>query len=270
MASYNLGCFLGAVLTIFIGNPLGRKRIIMLGTATMVVGAILQASATSLPHFIVGRIITGIGNGGNTSTVSLTFDVLFQVDINHLQVPTWQSETSKPHKRGKMVFMEGALITCGIMISYWVDLGLSFAQGSVAWRFPLAFQIVFCAIILVCIPFLPESPRWLVYKGREAEAREVLSALHDIDPSDHRVESEFLAIRETVIEMSQGTFSDLFTMDKDRNLHRSLLGYVNQVFQQISGINLITSVLFLPPGFSSGRRLLTRRADTTPPSFTPG
>jgi MFS family permease len=69
IASYNLGCFLGAIITVFIGNPLGRKRVIMLGTAIMVVGAILQASATTLPHLIIGRIITGLGNGGNTSTV---------------------------------------------------------------------------------------------------------------------------------------------------------------------------------------------------------
>jgi MFS family permease len=70
VASYNLGCFLGAIITIFIGNPLGRKRVIMLGTSVMVVGAILQACSTTLEQFIVGRIITGLGNGGNTSTVS--------------------------------------------------------------------------------------------------------------------------------------------------------------------------------------------------------
>jgi MFS family permease len=69
IASYNLGCFIGAMITIFIGNPLGRKRVIMLGTSIMVIGAILQASATTLEHFIIGRIITGLGNGGNTSTV---------------------------------------------------------------------------------------------------------------------------------------------------------------------------------------------------------
>jgi len=131
VASYNLGCFIGAVITIFIGNPLGRKRMIFLGTAIMVIGAALQASAFSLEHFIIGRIITGLGNGGNTSTV-----------------PMWQSETCSAHKRGKLVMIEGALITGGIMISYWVDLGLSFAPGSVAWRFPLAFQIVFCVFIL--------------------------------------------------------------------------------------------------------------------------
>lgn len=227
----------------FIGNPLGRKKVIMLGTAIMVVGAILQASATTLPHFIVGRIITGIGNGGNTSTVSSRVsggNYNQCANWRILQVPTWQSETSKAHKRGKMVMIEGALITCGIMISYWVDLGLSFAPGSVAWRFPLAFQTVFCLIILAFVPALPESPRWLVFKGRDDEAREVLAALNDTDVNDPTVEGELLAIRDTVNEMSKGKFSDLFTMDKDRNLHRTVLGYVNQVFQQISGINLIT------------------------------
>ena len=78
VASYDLGCFIGAIITIFIGNPLGRKKIILLGTAIMIVGAALQASATTLEHFIIGRIITGIGNGGNTSTVSQTFSYDFQ------------------------------------------------------------------------------------------------------------------------------------------------------------------------------------------------
>jgi len=70
VASYNLGCFLGSIIALFIGNPLGRKRMIMLGTSVMIVGAILQSSAFTIEHFIVGRIITGLGNGANTSTVS--------------------------------------------------------------------------------------------------------------------------------------------------------------------------------------------------------
>ena len=136
--------------------------------------------------------------------------------------------------------IEGSLVTAGIMLSYWIDLGLSFAPGSVAWRFTLAFQIVFCIFILIFIPFMPESPRWLVFRGRNAEAKEVLAALNDVDLQDPIVEIEFQSIHETVVEMSKGSFKDLFTMDKDRNFNRTLLAYVNQVFQQISGINLIT------------------------------
>lgn len=60
----------------------------------MVVGAAIQTSSFSLGQLIGGRVITGIGNGLNTSTV-----------------PTWQSETTKSHKRGQMVMIEGALIT---------------------------------------------------------------------------------------------------------------------------------------------------------------
>ncbi|KAK3180160.1 hypothetical protein K4F52_008462 [Lecanicillium sp. MT-2017a] len=223
VASYNLGCFLGAVITIFIGNPLGRRKMIFLGTAIMVVGAALQASATTLPHFIVGRIITGLGNGGNTSTV-----------------PMWQSETCSSHKRGKLVMIEGALITLGITISYWLDLGMSFAPGSVQWRFPLAFQIVFCIFILAFVLGLPESPRWLILKGREDDAREVIAAIADRDLNDAYVENEFRAIKETVEEMSKGTYAEVFARDKNRTLHRTLIAYVNQMFQQISGINLIT------------------------------
>ena len=51
---------------------------------------------------------------------------------------------------------------------------------------------------------------------------------------------EFTAIKDTVLEMQQGSFRDLFTMGEDRHLHRTILAYMNQVFQQVSGINLIT------------------------------
>lgn len=223
VASYNLGCFLGAVITIFIGNPLGRKKMIMLGTSIMVIGAALQASAFTLEHFIIGRIITGLGNGGNTSTV-----------------PMWQSETCSSHKRGKLVMIEGALITCGIMISYWIDLGFSFAPGSVAWRLPLAFQLVFCFFIMAFVMGLPESPRWLILKGREEDAKDVIAAIADVDREDKFVHNEFRSIKETVLEMSKGSFADLFKRDHNRSMHRTILAYVNQMFQQISGINLIT------------------------------
>jgi MFS family permease len=67
-AIYDIGCFFGALLVIAIGDPLGRKKCVLLGTTIMSIGAILQIAAFGVPQMIVGRIIAGIGNGINTST----------------------------------------------------------------------------------------------------------------------------------------------------------------------------------------------------------
>ena len=87
---------------------------------------------------------------------------------------------------------------------------------------------------------LPESPRWLVLKGRDEQAMHVLAALNDRPVDSEYVHNEYTAIKDTVLEMQKGSFKDLFTMGPDRHFHRTVLAYVNQMFQQISGINLIT------------------------------
>ncbi|KAK4543135.1 hypothetical protein LTR36_005913 [Oleoguttula mirabilis] len=224
VGGYTLGCFFGACATIWLGNMLGRKRTIMVGSTIMVIGAAIQASSFSLGQLIAARLITGFGNGMNTSTV-----------------PTWQSETSKSHRRGQMVMIEGSLIVFGVMLSYWLDLAFSFLEpSSISWRFPIAFQILLALFILALIPGLPESPRWLVFKGRDETALEVLAALSDLPPDDPKIQDEFNAVKDTVFEMAQGSFSDTLKTNRNRNLHRTILAYVNQMFQQISGINIIT------------------------------
>lgn len=126
VAAYNLGCFLGAVFTIFVGNPLGRRRTIFVGSVIMTIGALLQCTSYQLPQFIVGRIVTGWGNGMNTSTVR-TFSQLALLMlifiVTHAFSATWQSETAQAHARGKLVMIEGMLITAGITISYWINYG---------------------------------------------------------------------------------------------------------------------------------------------------
>ncbi|KAL6232683.1 hypothetical protein BDW75DRAFT_15794 [Aspergillus navahoensis] len=239
VAAYNLGCFAGSIPTIWVGNWLGRRKTIFLGSFIMVIGALLQCTSYDLAQFIVGRLVTGFG----TSSALFGNSLLTGTGngMNTSTVPTWQSECCKANKRGQLVMIEGAMITCGITISYWIDYGLLFADpNEVAWRFPLAFQIFFALVILGFVMFLPESPRWLVLKGREDEAREVLGALVGDATDSSFIQTEFVAIKATVLEMASGSFRDMFTFTEDRHFHRTVLAYVNQMFQQISGINLIT------------------------------
>lgn len=82
--------------------------------------------------------------------------------------------------------------------------------------------------------------RWLILKGKEDEALDVLGALADRSTEDKIITTEFAEIKDTVLEQERATWRDLFAMDEDRNFHRVALAYINQVFQQITGINLIT------------------------------
>jgi MFS family permease len=86
-----------------IGDPLGRKNSILLGTTIMSIGALLQCTAFGVPQMIVGRVVAGIGNGINTSTA-----------------PVWQGETSKASWRGKLVIIEMIMNIAGFSLSNWV------------------------------------------------------------------------------------------------------------------------------------------------------
>jgi hypothetical protein len=99
-----------------------------------------------------------------------------------------------------LVMIEGALITGGICVSYWLDYGFYYLDPSaIIWRFPIAFQIVFALIILAFVLELPESPGWLILKGKEDEALNVLAALGGLSTDGPYIHNEFTEIEDTVL-----------------------------------------------------------------------
>lgn len=228
IAVYEIGCMASAISTIWLGERLGRLKTMLLGAAIMCVGGALQAGSTTTGFLIVARIITGLGNGFNTSTV-----------------PVYQSETAKSKSRGKLLCVQGSLITLGICISYWVDFGFYFASGPISWRFPVAFQCVFPIIMFPVILKFPELPRWLMRQGREDEARKVFAALYGLPPSHTVIEEQIEEIRqilamEALATGNRSAFYLMLRQGEKRNFQRLCLAGWSQILQQICGINLIT------------------------------
>jgi MFS family permease len=125
---------------------------------------------------------------------------------------------------------------------------MSFVGGSVAWRLPIAFQLVFAIGVIILVFALPESPRWLFMKGRDQEAINVLCQAHDKDPSDPSIVAETHSIQKAIeLELSANKSDSFFSIFKKDNIgtrYRILLAWGVQFMNQAGGINLV--VYYIP------------------------
>lgn len=219
-----MGGIFGALSCVYLGDLLGRKKIIFFTNLINIVGAILMATAFQFSHFIVARIVLGLGIGGYVATV-----------------PVWQSEISPAHKRGSNVVTDGIFVGVGVTLALWIDLGFYFVKSnSVSWRFPLAFQIVLSLTAMIFITVLPESPRWLIKTGQVEKARHVLAALLDADPTSRTITESIQSIEASLAYCGTGSWTDMFKNGEQRLFHRAYLAATGQMFQQMCGVNLIT------------------------------
>jgi len=194
----------------------------MLGAAVNIVGAIIQCSSFSLGQLIVGRLIAGLGFGALAATA-----------------PNWQSECAGPAHRGEAVLYESLFISGGLATSGWINFGMSHVESSASWRFPLGFPIILATLVIIGVQFMPESPRWLVQRGRVEEARQTLSALEDL-PEEHETITEAIREMEYSLALAGETrFRDVVKMGKERFFHRTLLACTVTCFQQMCGINAL-------------------------------
>ncbi|CAN8101721.1 unnamed protein product [Discula destructiva] len=229
-ALYDIGCVLGSILVYFIGERLGRRTMLITGGAVMIVGTAILSGSTTVAQLIVGRIVTGFGNGMNSSTA-----------------PVYQSECSPARIRGALLTLQGTVTILGVVIAYWTDYGTAFYNSSFQYRFPFAFQAVFAILLVLQVIGLPETPRWLVAHDRHEEARAVIAALTDAPAvEDAEVGATLLDIQTGLEEEHKDgpfRFTELFGWGEVQNARRLALIISVQLGQQFSGSNMINYYL---------------------------
>lgn len=214
-----LGCVLGASVAAFTSDRFGRKRVLLAAAALFTASSIAAALPRNLTQFVIARLVGGLAIG-LASTLS----------------PLYIAEISPARIRGLLVSVNQLAIVTGILLSYSVNYSLTRA-GPENWRWMFASAAVPSILFLLALLFVPESPRWLVQKGREAEAEHILSRIAGRDSA----RSEIRDIQFAVAEES----ADLLDPAFRKPLRVAIL---IALFSQFTGINTIIyygSLVFL-------------------------
>lgn len=208
-----------------LNDRLGRKLSIMFSAFPAAVGFLLMGSAQHVSMLLLGRILTGIAGGLTSSSI-----------------PVYISEISHAGVRGALGACPQLMAVCGALVLYALGLVLPWRWLAIAGEVP-----VFLMLLLLC--FMPDSPRFLISKGKDEKA---LQALVWLRGPNAAYRGEFLRIKESVLKANSSlTCSEL----SDPYYYKPILIAVFMRFlQQLSGINPILT--YLEPIFNRTKVIL--------------
>ncbi|PSJ38460.1 sugar porter family MFS transporter [Allosphingosinicella deserti] len=226
VGSLLIGCFVGAFLAGRLADLLGRRNVMMLAAILFLLGALVQGFAHVQWLFVTARFFGGIAVGA-ASVLS----------------PAYISEVAPASIRGRMTTVQQIMIITGLTAAFVVNYFLAasagestapFWGGIEAWRWMYLMQAIPAAIFLVALLFIPESPRYLVSKGRNDQARTVLTSLFGAEVAAAKLEE----IRGSFSADHRPRLSDLKAPGGGI---RPIVwaGLLLAVFQQLVGINVI-------------------------------
>jgi MFS transporter, SP family, sugar:H+ symporter len=212
VAGLLLGAMIGAALAGPLSDRFGRRRVIMAAAVIFTLGALAAAVSPDVWTLIASRFVLGLAVGSAA-----------------LVVPLYLSEIAPTSIRGAISSLNQLMIVVGILTAFIVNAALA-SSGN--WRLMVGAAVIPSLILLVGMAFMPETPRFLVRKGEEGEAREVLEELR----SEDEPEQEIREIRE-VEEQERGSARSELRADWVRPALVVAIGLA--VFQQLIGINTI-------------------------------
>ncbi|KIM53689.1 hypothetical protein SCLCIDRAFT_31674 [Scleroderma citrinum Foug A] len=181
-AIQSIGILVACPIAPYFSDGIGRRKTVFVGALIMLAATALQTASQSVRMFIAARFLIGLGLAiaGNASPMLIT-------------------ELAYPEYRAQMTSLYNSIACTGALVAAWATYGTFKINNAWAWRLPSLFQGIPALLQFALVLFAPESPRWLVSKGKEAEALGILAYYHaDSDEQDPLVQFEFEEIKAAI------------------------------------------------------------------------
>lgn len=236
-----IGCAIGGYITYTFKENIGRRVGLLLTMIIFIIGIILQISSSHWIQFIVGRTVVGISVG--------ILDALG---------PLVTLEISPVQSKGVMTKIYPTMIPFGMLLGYIATYAtkLSFKDDR-QWRVPLGLNFAWALIVIGGLYYLPESPKYLIKKGKTTQAKQSIAIIIGKPEYDELVSQEFESFHEEVAEQNEAgeaTWNEIYTGEQFQYV-RFLIGVFLLSFQQLTGHTLFlyyTTALFGITGNSIG------------------
>eukprot|EP00638_Chattonella_subsalsa_P006603 CAMPEP_0117754464 /NCGR_PEP_ID=MMETSP0947-20121206/12847_1 /TAXON_ID=44440 /ORGANISM="Chattonella subsalsa, Strain CCMP2191" /LENGTH=387 /DNA_ID=CAMNT_0005573563 /DNA_START=102 /DNA_END=1262 /DNA_ORIENTATION=+ len=241
VGSLNLVAAFGGLVAGKAADMIGRKSAIGMACIIFIIGATIMTASTDFWILLIGRIITGLGVG-----------------CGFVISPVYISEITPPDMRGMLVSLTDISINFGIVLGYTSSYVITVAiSDNWKWRLMLGIGIIPPILILLGLMVLPESPRWLVQKGRKQEGMMVLAK---ISPSPEVAAESLTSIEDAIHgENQEATWREVL-FPKGKLLQRVIWIVLGLGFwQQASGSESVvyyTPTVLEEAGLTSETQLL--------------
>lgn len=208
-----LGAAIGAICGGWLSPKLGRKKSLQWGALIFVLASVLCGVSWSVGSLLIGRLFLG-----------------FSIGILSFTAPLYLAEIAPENIRGAMVSIYQLMITLGIFIAFLSDTAFSYSGN---WHWMLGVIAIPGALFFAGIFALPESPRWLMMKGRNEQATMVLTKLRG-NPEEVRQEEAEITEQLRIPQRGWHMFLE------NKNFRRAVgLGIILQLMQQFTGMNVV-------------------------------
>lgn len=247
VASMLLGCAAGAFFAGTLADKFGRKPVMIATAIAFIISAWGSGAAISSFTFVLARIMGG-----------------FAVGAASILAPAYISEIAPPKIRGALTTLQQLMIVIGLFVAFLSNYSIAggaggaselFWGGFQAWQWMFWVEIIPAGTFLVCLFFIPESPRYLVAANLLDEAREVLTSLTNVDDANEKIAD----IQSTLEEDRRPSLSDIISKHTGKIQPIIWVGLGLTTLQQFTGINVVFyygATLWQAAGFTEENALL--------------